>query len=251
MSHRIQKTLGYGFSDIVPNDPRFSKRYLDKNGIFDYKLIENIVKDDDGGFLKHLERYGTGDSRTKSKLFTDFGWTLSDLKRTDSEILLDVFDFILEGSSYGLENVFMMKPLFGHKNWSRFNDIIDGYESLKNKQLLGVVTVFRWNALYPYLSFVDAENGEAFADIFPAIRMINGKLDKGIDLRNNPECLRDSKLDMLGYGSAGKYDTYAEYEKNVFSKVVESIVEFCNYFEIFKKNNTVYRMTPMLYTYWR
>jgi hypothetical protein len=248
MGIRIHKMLGYGFDDIVEDDPRFNVPVnkiasLNDGEYFPGNYEEScaLAKQKEGEFITHLYQNGL------DKCSVDY-WTFFSKIHQKEEIKIDPYNFFYYDDEYGLENVCIFKPLFGFKDWQRFDDTIDYMEHIERRICNlpdDYVKVFRWSCLYPFQNFVDAKTGERLKkDPFSTVRMINSYLDKGeIPIPCN-------QWESFEHGSDGKYKTWKEFEQNVFPMVPESIVEFCKFYNIFKDEKTVHTLKPMLYVYW-
>ena len=242
--------LGYGFDDIIDNDPRFNvqpdKIWTLTDGDYDsddYKESERLAEQKEGEFITHLYQRG---------LLTDVGiidyWDLYQNIRDKKEISIDSYDFYHYDEEYGLKNACIFKPLFGFKDWYRFDNTIDYMEHIERR--VGnlpdsYVINFRWSCLYPFQSFVDAKTGDRLrTDPFSTVRMINSYLDKG----EIPDPCHE--WESFEHGSDGKYKTWKEFKENVFPAVPDSIVQFCKFYNVFKDEKTVHTLKPMLYVYW-
>jgi hypothetical protein len=233
MGISVKKIMGYGFDDIVRDDPRFTVS-PEKYSEFHEKLNDEKQQK---LFIEHL----LDRDEMKSRYASDY-YALYDLKRARKKITLQSYDFMKYDDDGGMPNVFIMKPLFGYNDWSRFDDSIDHAERPQRNKL----EVQRFMTFYPFASYVDSQTGEIFNDrIFNAIRHINDCLDN----KTNPDAPNDG-WNSLYECSGKKYKTFKEYEKFVFPAKPASIIEYANFFKIFKDDKIVHTMKPMIYTYW-
>lgn len=233
MGISVKKIMGYGFDDIVENDPRFTIS-PEKYSEF-YESLAN--KEQQKLFIEHL----LNRDEYKSRYVSDY-YALYDMKREKKEVTLNSYDFMKYDNDGGMPNVFIIKPLFGYTDWYRFDDSIDHAERPQRNK----IQVQRFNTLHPFMSFVDAQTGEIFNDrIFNAIRHINSCLDE----KTNPDVPNDD-WNSLYEGSSKKYKTFKEYEQFVFPAKPASIIEYANFFKIFKDDKIVHTLKPMIYTYW-
>lgn len=130
MGIRIHKSIGYGFVDLVENDPRI-----------DWGRFEEVREMDSDDFDTYLKLI---DSRDDIDIMCYW-------RRENTNKKWDFYEVITRDTEFGLEGVLQ----FGHPSypkWTRYNDDIDYYCSMTR----GVSCEPYYNrismGIYPYLS---------------------------------------------------------------------------------------------------
>lgn len=207
---KIHKSIGYGFCDLVENDPRI-----------DWDRLEEVREMDSSEFDTYLKLV---DSRSVDDIDLMLYW-----RRPEEQKKWNFYDVITYDSEFGLENVI----LFGHPcqpKWSRYNDDIDYYCSMTRKTECSPYFERISMGIYPYLSpnIIHIETGQTIKDD---------------DLR------RLKYLGGPVTLSGGHVYEYHENYENDFvheqSEMVKHIAKFAGV-----KEAHIHQLVPMLYEYW-
>lgn len=121
MSIRINKWLGYALTDYASDDPRFNGSPHD---------IYNIIDNDAQMllFITYLKQIMETENHER---VLDYAYSFSGKSNDEllTEIRTMIGGFFHYDDEYGLENVVMFSPLFGHEEWKRYDDAIDYFEN--------------------------------------------------------------------------------------------------------------------------
>ena len=236
MSTTIHKVLGYGLTDIVKNDPRFSKINI-LNA--DHEAIEN--KWNFNAYNEFLISKGGHDASWNRKFIEDYQYTPTLLETAGKRIDLQNL-FFAGNEDYGMKNVLCIVPLMDYGSWYRAGNDLDWYQdTYTNRPKKTKHGYFRQynhvklipEAIYPCLDFWDSRDGRKIGNAaFDFRRAINAKssvYQAAIDcgFQDEKECL--------------------EFMSPMVPKSIQYQIEFG---EIFTDNKTMFQMKPMIYTYW-
>ena len=272
MGTRLHKKLGWGFDNIIENDPRF--KYNLEDGELDAYLESR--KEEFSDYLRSCYRnLRKGKSESIRGDFSYFLHNLFSTDKEDKEVNLNFFKKNLftyydsvayPNSEYGLPNVFLLQPVapvYGKEDtYSRFDDNLDCYElqfsTPSDEVYEPVVLTGRWSNIYPYCSFNDAGSISNIDDllktddkgrpvfrmndkIFDAIREINSKLEANKEFLINTDLLKEA---------SGKNYSYKEYKEFVYPDIPETILRFLWFMDIFVDPRDNLRLKPLVYRYW-
>lgn len=223
MGIRISKVLGYGITDYIGDaDPRFNigwakDLYIDRRQEF----IDFLI-------AKKAERIDTYEiSFTKKPIEELKHWC--------------PVDWIAE-SPFAAETDNKKRPLVfsPHKDWARYDNTIDYYESKRRKDggIKDYTQALGKTYIYPYARYVDIRTGKTPGEkdlAFEVIRMYNSPYWKKTE---------DSWVkDIIGLSKE-------EFELYVWPDVPNDIKLFAEFLNIFKNPLDIHCLRPMIYTYW-
>jgi hypothetical protein len=230
MGIRIKKVLGYGFKHCTfKDDPRFNDWVFDCN----HDLHENPVNQ------KLIDFYTEKQDPAKYTSEFDDAYDLQYLAgtgwHTDKGPAKELYthDFI-ENCAFEYERgkgfVLFTSPI--NEDWYRYDDIIDysDSENMDTKIKKLKTGIFPLNS-----SYIDRRTGKRVKTINPSIYSMTHQY---ID-----EISEDFKKEF-------NVKSLNELCVNIVPLVPSVIVNFCNVFNVFKNPLTVYRLKPMVVTYW-
>jgi len=238
MGIRIKKVLGYGLVDVktengVITDDRFNQEFIDNMFYHEDKTIEGYFE-----FAKSQTHKGQFDTH----LATDISFIGGKAPMLD--------DFLTYDGEGGLPNVLVLTPITGVE-WKRYDNQIDYYDERTRgywscEPHVEVLTT----PLYPYDSYINNETGER----------------ANIEVRENIYDVRNTQLDlkqnknMSPEAIKGLYDRITLALEDLGCKshwtekwnviIPTQIQDYCNYMEMFKDTSTMWKLQPMIYTYW-
>lgn len=232
MGIRISKSLGYGFIDLrvdedtgEMNDDRFNP-----DGWWHASYTERKTRWTVEGFKQHCREL-TDDTDEFTDHFT-LRLMLSDQFKDCH--FRDLDSTIFHDEEYGLPNVAIFIP-FTDEKWTRYDDIIDYYDAGQvakpSVKLLDV-------PLYPYDGYINNETGEPVFD-----RMIR----EDIYMFRNAEGDRKYEIRSMALQLLGCELHWTE-KYNV--AIPEVLVEFFRYTKMFTDDKWIWKLQPMIYTYW-
>lgn len=226
MGIRIHKVLGYGLKHCKFNkDPRFNEWVFSNNEPENIK--ETIIKEYQQRKVDPTNICDFDDAYDLQYL-TNTGW-FKDEKPVKS---LDVYDFIKYNqfaAEKGRGSIIFTSPM--NKDWYRYDDIIDYYDLDEQK---GSVRLIK-DGVYPMnASYIDRRTGER-------VKGYHGSLEM---YKNHHNYIDDDIKTKYNVKS------YNEFCVNIVPVIPSLIVNFCNIFKVFKNPMMVYRLKPMILTYW-
>ncbi len=238
MGIRIKKTLGYGLCDVksengIITDPRFNQEWSDNLWEWEGKNIEGFFE-----FAKaedEKREWGLG-----LHLFPDASFIGGGKPY--------LYDFLTYDSEYGLENVIVLTPITG-REWKRFDDMIDYYEEpTKGYRSCDPHFEVLDVPLYPYDAYINNETGE-IAD--ETVReMIYQIRNSTIDLKTEKN---EKKIDAYHYIielALKKLDCEMHWTEKWNVMIPEEIQDYCRYMNMFTNESHMWKLQPMIYTYW-
>lgn len=262
MGIRINKVLGYGFKHCkFDKDPRFNEWVFNDQDIWNEdKRTEFIyfLKEKQSKFLKEKQ------SKLSSDDFFDIAWDLAWLEKkecfADGDTLerLLLYDFI-KYNYYDMEKENPIGPIIftmpNYKSWNRYDDIIDYIEcGIDNRGAVDSVKFYLDDAgqstgIYPHTSFVNRNTGKR-VKFTPSDRRILTGILLELKKANNPHLIhKNSPKEKSEFEKAG-VENLIQWQRWVVPEVPSLIVNFCEFMDIFKNPLTVYRLRPMIYTFW-
>jgi hypothetical protein len=241
MGIRINKTIGYGLTDIKVDDKdriiddRFSDQYLgDDDFLSEFEMVD---------FLNYLkEAYEKGTCATLGfhasiELYSNICiYTVSELL-SKKEKLPSEYDLFTWQGEMGDPKVMVFTPL-SMTRYNRYDDLIDYYESS------GQVNVnILDRPIYPFDSWMNKRTGKKIrygSELYSWMRIMSSKNDFDVSSIELPKSL----FDESGFTS------YNDAKENLTPSIPDEVTEFCRYTNIFKNISTVWEFKPIIYTYW-
>jgi len=250
---RIHKIIGWGLNNIVADekgkviDPRInidffqSEDYWDKadnvDAFFTWieKNEEDCVK-----ILREVEplseKIQAGNEEKAKKYDIHIFWALNAGKKAEIEISDYNLYPVTYDSEFGKKEILLFSPI-DSKDWYRYDDIIDYYESDKQENTVKILT--NSCGIYPYLGMVHIPHAPNF-----------GK-------ENYPNTLWPAEYNRaIGVFSPNSKPLLQEPELSYFKKwyrptIPAMVILHVKYLNIFKYfNETIHELRPMIYTYW-
>jgi hypothetical protein len=235
MGIRINKILGYGLVNLktkeVDNygtreidDPRFNPE-----GWWNASWKDREDKWTTEGFINHCQKIVDEGERLREHFHLALMLRDDDSKSTFRDIHYCV-SYENEG---GLPDTIVFTP-FDQVKWTRYDDTIDYYDVGGGMEpTVKVLDV----PIYPYDGYIDNETGE------PADEMVRHLIYM---YRN---AVGEDKLDlqMKALENLGCSLHWTE-KYNV--AIPETLVEFLRYTNMFTEDKTIWRLQPMIYSYW-
>lgn len=269
MGIRITKRLGYALTDFEydrdnweATDPRVNTALInEEDGIYD--LVANFCKwalSDP----EEAERYMVDEMGLSS---TDAMLGRMSLSEMEGKRANPFHDVLTLAPEFGLPNVLLFQPLT-NKDWSRYGDTIDLYEAsfvdLEDRYETKVLDFLDEgvSGIYPYDGFMhrypDRDTPSRF--LKPDEELTDGDLERqetsSTGIRQG--VLRDriylvmmqAKVIETSKDPENTKD-FQEHLKNDWGcRIPPQILLFAHWSNIFTDFNTVYRLRPVLYTYW-
>ena len=246
MGTRIHKVLGYGFPRVkTKNDPRFNPEFFDKlweeDGDLKSKLIEWCEK-------KNVREGDDFDAKIFHNWLMGTGWYKGD----GAPKKLYASDFC-HTSGYFSEGKYA-PIIFGsykeNKDWYRYDNLIDYYEASGGVNLADKVELITDQCgdvcgIYPNLSYINRNTGKSCKMQFAkwhmteTLQKIGKHIDKDVAFKAESEMCKEFGIKNLN-----------EWRRWIVPAIPSSIRAFCEVMEVFKNPMTVYRLKPMIYTYW-
>jgi hypothetical protein len=252
MGIRIHKVLGYGLTDVQYDtdnwkmvDPRFNKKGFMALGCeeqeeeftnegFDKFLAEEAKKEkecdkDNRGMaslqiLKHLREEETKD--------------LERVKYTDK----DIFNKVIYDPEFGSSEVVVFQPVVFGNDWQRYDDTIDYYDPANHPCTggpeNGVILIDR--AIYPFEWLWDVRTNPPTSLTSVEYQMYN-MTRSGTE--HAPKIAQTLADDM-------NFDSVEELHDKVRPIIPEELIILLKYLKIFEKEEYIYDLKPMLYSYW-
>jgi hypothetical protein len=221
---RVTKVLGYGLTDIVKNDnkwtdPRFNSAFwkklgeedLDAKGLYAYvRSVLNTLSDND---------------KSRARMLLD------SLKNESKDVYIDNC-FAADLESEDSTNFVVIAPEC-QRQWYRHDDMIDYLECPYGEKVTPID-----RPLYPYDSWMHAGTGEGLREIHNVVQVIRHFV-------KYPEAGQpEDYLKVHGYASLD------EFRAIVVPYVPLSVRLLCEYVGVFKDPKTVLSLRPMIYSYW-
>lgn len=236
MGIRIRKMLGYGLFDLKHKGGKLVDPRLNEDSIL------NNIYDNDKYNKKLLLKY----FKSKNKGFEiDLHFDIAGLTKSDWTPR-DSFVRSVEG---GMPNVLCIIPPSLYKEWFRYDDVIDYYEANIESKTTRVyqqakLTVLQ-HGIYPWTGYyVDTRTGESLKEL------------RATHASNYFVCadhVRDGKnkdIDLDKMAQKAGFQDEAELQKYMRPKVPDGVKALCQYGNLFKKEETIRELVPMMYTYW-
>lgn len=239
MGIRIHKILGYGLTDVVAdeenwdlrNDPRF-----DPDGWL-FSHDENEFHHE--GFTTHIkEKIETTDEDDHDRFsLRMLLHTLNETKKQD----FYCGDGVIHDMEYGDSNVIIFVPP-GHGDWQRYDSILDYYDPTNLDEDGGIAnSVININRpLWPYESYVNIKT-------MPPKRLTGCRFELYTSMRSlGIEKYLDPEKAFAELG----VDNEEEFNKFIVPIIPIELIELIKYLKIFKNEEDIYQLRPMIYGYW-
>jgi len=244
MGTRIHKTLGWGFKYCrFKKDPRFNEKFFGDDVDYLDQMVEVNKKN-----LNSKDLRKKMDAQTFDHWVSGKGWASSGKKPT-SLSRCDIFNYngYIDWDGDSIAPVIFTDP--SRKDWSRYDDIIDYYDapSGKDGEPLDNVKFILDGAgqpaqVYPYCSFVNRHTGKrAKENITPSDRwsITNMYFEHDHDGWKWKEFEKNWGVKNI-----------VQWQRDIVPEPPYIIRLFCKVAKPFKNPLTIYRLKPMIFTYW-
>ncbi len=236
MGIRIHKVLGYGLTDVIADTENWDLRNDSRFDPVSY-LFEGEYKFDLAGFIQHLEIRISEMVKGDHDIFS-----LKNLiHQLKEKTRLNFHESVVYDMEFGESEVMVFVPP-GHEKWQRYDDIIDYYDPVNLEEDGGISnSVIMVNRPpWPYESYINTKT-------MPPIRLTGFQQELYVSMRNlgiekyiDPE----KSFNELGV------DNEEEFNKFIVPIIPIELVELIKYLKIFKNENDIYQLRPMIYGYW-
>ena len=227
MGIRIHKTLGYGITNYIGDkDARFNVGWKKELYNDDYRQkFLDFLKDKESKIINTSDKLDI--SFTKASIEEDEHWCPADW---------------VQESPFEAEKDHRKRPLVfaSQKKWTRYDNIIDYYESKRRRDggIKDYVQSLKKEYIYPYARYVDVRTGKIPGEkdyVFEVLRMYNSEFWE----KTNDDWVKE----IIGL-------TKEEFELYVWPDVPRDIKLFAEFLNIFKNPLDIYCLRPMIYTHW-
>lgn len=255
MGIRVHKVIGYGLIDLKCKKHTIVDPRINPDGYLggDWERKENDYTKE--GYVKFLNKLHDSIKITRKKdanctraeldqKWAKFNvrWELNWFK--DGSLAEHLKNWtpwqsVIHQSEYGLPNVLLICPPEQLESWRHYDDTIDYYEeNLRRENGEEVWNRYQLlpNGAYPYDSFyIDSRDGRKIKDghdykrLFPYMKAPGAK---------------DEAAKKMGFAN------FKELQKFMKPCVPNSVIYLSKYLKLFKDENMVYSLKPMIYTYW-
>jgi hypothetical protein len=240
MGTRIHKTLGWGFKYCrFKKDPRFNEKFFGDDIDYLDQMVEVNKKN-----LNSKDLRKKMDAQTFDHWINGKGWASSGEKQT-SLSRSDIFNYnsYIDWNGYSIAPVIFTDP--SQKGWSRYDDIIDYYDapSGKDDNVKFILDGAGQPAqVYPYCSFVNRHTGKRSKEnITPFDRWsITNFYFEG----------DHSKWKWKEFKKNWGVKNIVQWQRDIVPEPPYVIRLFCKVAKPFKNPLTMYRLKPMIFTYW-
>lgn len=231
MGIRIHKVIGYGLTDVKTRGYKIADGRINRKSML---LSDEESRFDALDYFEWVKKKNEirKDNEDYVSLNLDGMW-LSPAEAQQEYSKVRNYHLCHWGSEYMMKNVLCLIPLSEHKNWFRFDDIMDYIESDGENQ----VKILK-NGIYPYEGLMDARNGQLLksSELNMWRFMHRNKGDYTLEL--------DIISQQLGFAD------YAEANANIVPNVPAPIRDLVEYSRLFTNPDTIYQLRPMIYEYW-
>ncbi len=229
MGTRIHKTLGWGFKYYrVGLDPRFNPEFFkDRNDDYLPQMLE--LASQDAASEDFATRWGGNDFLREIKE-----------KKVKSIDSYDVFKVNGYASNGDISSCIFTDPL--RRDWSRYDDIIDYYDSdsVPEDNVKFILDSSNQPAhIYPYCCFVNRHTGKHVSNIQSERWWVTELYFK-----------RGGEFDWSGISETWGVSNIIQWQRDIVPDVPYNIKLFFRVAKPFKNPLTMYRLKPMIYTYW-
>lgn len=230
MGTRINKTIGYGLTDVQVEDCRITDPRINADSF----LLRGYVEHDEDhlSYGQWLKQRMTGDDMDDLDLILD----AQNLEAVGAK---DAYSTVTHKAEYALPEVLMVRPA-GFPSWHRHDNIIDfEEEGIRRAEIESRVEptlggIHPWNGLH-----MDVRTGKKIEGTLVNAwrRVVNAG-----DEEDKP--LLDRLAQALGYAD------HAEAERFVAPFVPFEVRRICEWGGLFTSPDVVLQLRPMLYVYW-
>lgn len=232
MGIRVNKTLGYGLTNVRPNDPRF-----DPNGYMG-------MDDEDRQEAFSLENYKkwlgqqpevNGSYDLKCELSYTYGYKHQP------------YECFTYDDEFGLRNVLNIRPMCKAEEWRKYGNFIDYVEEEANGR--GRVKVFT-HGFHPWQSmFCDSRTGQRLDPNYSY--NFNSTMEVGRELRRKKRNFKNDPIPKLtAWAEAMGFNSLSECVKYFAPMPPIELVYLCKFLQLFKNPLDIFQLRPMLYVYW-
>ena len=236
MGIRIHKMIGYGLTDVIADTGNWDLRNDSRFNPNGYMFAgENGFTRD--GFVEYLNRrIGELDNVD----YDQFDLRL--LQRQIEPMTAELYNSVVYDMEFGNPEVILFIPPTSVKDWTRYDNIIDYYDPANHSGDGGIIeSVIRIDrSLWPWESYVNIKT-------MPPTRLTGMQYHAYNTIRNLGFERLKSPEDILK--SVG-VDTKEELDKFIVPIIPIELVELIKYLKIFKNEDDIYQLRPMIYGSW-
>lgn len=241
MGTRIHKVLGWGFKHTkLAKDQRFNESLFNCN----LAVLDEMVE-------LNNTRLNSKDLRVKMDAQSFDMWVNAKGMYSDGKPIhhLDVYDFVKYNGYLDHRTdkgtVVFTDPM--QKNWQRYDDILDYYESNGTEDTVKYILdqAGQPTQVYPYRAFVDRNTGKApkTSEKYAITQSDRWSITEAYFETETKE-RKKWKWTVFGVNNI------VEWQRNIVPLPPYNIRLFCETIKAFKNKKTVYRLKPMIFTYW-
>ena len=237
MGIRIHKMLGYGLTDVIADtdnwDLRTDPRFDPKGYMFEGDDTTFTSK----GFMEYI------DERIEEVGDEDFDqFDLKLLKRQIDPMMREIYNSVIYDMEFGSAEVILFIPPTSVKQWSRYDDIIDYYDPANQTEDGGIAeSVIKIDRpIWPWESYINIKTMPPMRLTGMQYQTYNTIQNLGFEKMIKPE----EALKSVGV------DTKEELDKFIVPIIPAELVELIKYLKIFKNDEDIYQLRPMIYGYW-
>jgi len=241
MGIRIKKVLGYGIANLQ----------CDEDGeIIDERINPDWEEERFGKTFKGYLEFARAEQERRPRAYGDLHIS-GDGDKCFRVPRPELYNFVTFDSEFGLPNVLVLTPITG-KEWIRYDDQIDYYEERVHGywDLTPHFDVID-TPLYPYDNYINNETGEYPED--PMVRewiyMFRNsviELTKTGSMSNKQHAhhhdMMQKALEELG--------CELHWTEKWNATIPEQIQDYCRYTQMFQNDKSIWKLLPMIYTYW-
>lgn len=253
MGIRIHKVLGYGLTDVQYDtdnwemiDPRFNKKgYMclgcedqeEKftNEGFDEYLAEEVKKEDQ---LAEKDKYHMRDLSVLKHLREQELKDEKHVRYSDK----DIFNKVIYNPEFGSSEVVVFQPVVFGNDWQRYDDIIDYYDPANHPvhggPENGVILIDR--AIYPFEWLWDVRT-------IPPTSLTSVEYNLYNMTRSGTEHAPNIAQNLA---ETMNFESVEEMNDKIRAIIPDELIVLLKYLKIFEKDEYIYDLKPMLYSYW-
>jgi hypothetical protein len=190
------------------------------------------------GFTEYL------DARIEELGEDDFDrWDLRLLKRQiEQGEMKKLYSSVIYDMEFGSAEVMLFIPPSSTKTWTRYDDMIDYYDPANQSEDGGIAeSVIKIDRpLWPWEGYVNIKTFPPERLTGLQYQMYNTIRNLGFEQLTKP----DEVLQTVGV------DTKEELDEFIVPIIPPELVELLKYLKIFKNEDDIYQLRPMIYGYW-
>lgn len=237
----IHKVLGWGFKHTkLAKDPRFNESLFDSN----LAVLDEMVE-------LNNTRLNSKDLRIKMDAQSFDCWVNAKGLYGDGKPIhhLDVCDFVNYNGylDYTEDRGTIVITDPAHKKWQRYDDTLDYYESNGTDDTVKYILdqAGQPAQVYPYCAFVDRNTGKAPKTSKKyAITQSDRWSFTEAYFKTDTKERKKWKWNVFGVKNI------VGWQRDIVPLPPYNIRLFCETIKAFKNKKTVYRLKPMIFTYW-